>query len=498
MRRCGAKRERTTVSEMPGAAIIDINMKIAFLILSILFTGPEVTGQMISSAVEIATIYSQNEKFYVKSIPFDNEAPSLRGKTYVYEKGNAAPLYIVERGFALVGDVNDKLILSNNGEVIFYAISWGANEAQEGLKSVNVYKKGKLIKSFTKTDITGCDENKERCDLIYSNYDEVVDKEKSGFGTSNYRKVFKDGVDEKERFLSDFPIFSSDDTVYLVDSKKKVHIFDLKEGSLIRSDSFDGIFEQISNKGRHGKTELQTFRSPTFLKFPKLKNGKTAHESLANYIGMKAIAPNNINDEQYKQYSFSIEGYISRDGSFEIENIEVDAELPRAKIIEFFKANKFDSSSVPAVFEKWHIGDEYFYFRKRDDRVAREEKRQEQIKQREEFEKRLTSESIKGVYIPKDLGECFIELDKLLKEVDKKEMQSLSKRGDMIRYHHGLGTWIRNNWGLWGGSRLQKYFTDKGIMHPDDMSSVVLSHYHDWLNGKKEIWKDWEKNQIRR
>ncbi len=222
------------------------------------------------------------------------------------------------------------------------------------------------------------------------------------------------------------------------------------------------------------------------------------HENLADFVGMRAVALDSIGDEQYKHYRLRVDGYISRDGSFEIENIELDAELPRAKIIEFFKANKFDSSSVPSVFEKWYIGRNYLYFRKRDDRVARQEKRQEKIKQKQEFEKRLTSESIKGVYIPKDLGECFIELDKLLKEVDKTEMQSLSNRDDMIRYHHGLGTWIRNNWGLWGGSRLQKYFTDKGIMHPDDMSSVVLSHYHDWLNGKKETWKDWEKNQIKR
>lgn len=27
---------------------------------------------------------------------------------------------------------------------------------------------------------------------------------------------------------------------------------------------------------------------------------------------------------------------------------------------------------------------------------------------------------------------------------------------DMIRYHMGLGMWMRNNWGLWGGSRLAK------------------------------------------
>ncbi len=68
---------------------------------------------------------------------------------------------------------------------------------------------------------------------------------------------------------------------------------------------------------------------------------------------------------------------------------------------------------------------------------------------------------IEGVYIPKNLGECLTELDKMLAEVDKKEMQALPDRSDMIRYHIGLGMWVRNYWGLWGGSRLEKYFADK-------------------------------------
>ncbi len=96
---------------------------------------------------------------------------------------------------------------------------------------------------------------------------------------------------------------------------------------------------------------------------------------------------------------------------------------------------------------------------------AREERRQEIAKERREFEARLTLERIDGTYIPANLGESFIELDKLLAEVAKKEMQALPKREDMIQYHHGLGTALRNSWGLWGGSRLQKYFTDNLHSH---------------------------------
>lgn len=471
-----------------------LQIRLTVLILIILISSIAAAGQGISSVVEIVTTYSQNEKFYLKTVPYDNEIPSLRGKTSVYEKGNNKPVYVFDRGFDSIGDIRNNLILSNDGEVIFYAIGWGADEEKEGLKSVTIYKRGKIIKSFTKAEITGCDEKKERCSLVYSNYDEVIDRERSNWGTKNYKKVFKEGISEEERFLSDFAIFSFDDTVYLTDSKRMVHLFDLKEGSYLGSKPFESIFEQIKTQGRLNRAEIDRYDAPSFSDFPKLKNGKDTYESLGAYLGMKPASIFEEKDEQYKLYRFKVNSIISQDGSLEIEGIEFYDELPREKIIEFFKNNQFDSSSLPKVFEKWHIRSGYFYFRNKSDKVARQEKQQQLIEDRKEYEKRLTLESIDGTYIPKNLEECFVELDKLLSEIDKKEIQSLPKREDMIRYHHGLGMWMRNTWRLWAGSRLQKYFTDRGITHPDEMSSVILYHYYDWLTGKKETWKDWEKN----
>lgn len=43
---------------------------------------------------------------------------------------------------------------------------------------------------------------------------------------------------------------------------------------------------------------------------------------------------------------------------------------------------------------------------------------------------------------------------------------------------------MRNNWGLWSGSRLAKYFNEMGIFHPDDMSGIILTSFHRHLNGK--------------
>src|SRR5437764_8049632 len=61
------------------------------------------------------------------------------------------------------------------------------------------------------------------------------------------------------------------------------------------------------------------------------------------------------------------------------------------------------------------------------------------------------------VYVPKDLENCYVELEKMLPENIIKEMKEGTEE-DMIKFHHGLGTWLRNNWGLWGGSKLSEYF----------------------------------------
>ena len=69
--------------------------------------------------------------------------------------------------------------------------------------------------------------------------------------------------------------------------------------------------------------------------------------------------------------------------------------------------------------------------------------------------------------IPKTKQECFEILDEMLSQEDKNAIVEME---DTIELHFTLGMWIRNNWGLWGGSRLQKYFVNKNVFHPDDMS----------------------------
>lgn len=87
-----------------------------------------------------------------------------------------------------------------------------------------------------------------------------------------------------------------------------------------------------------------------------------------------------------------------------------------------------------------------------------------------------------GVYIPKDLDDAFLELQKMLHPSFLGEFRSGTEQ-DLAQYHFGLGMWIRNNWGLWKGSRLSDYFARMDIRHPDDMSSIIMTSFHRHLNG---------------
>jgi hypothetical protein len=50
--------------------------------------------------------------------------------------------------------------------------------------------------------------------------------------------------------------------------------------------------------------------------------------------------------------------------------------------------------------------------------------------------------------------------------------------------HHGVGTYLRNNWELWHGSVLAKWFNARGIHHADDMSGIILDSFWRTVNNQ--------------
>lgn len=43
---------------------------------------------------------------------------------------------------------------------------------------------------------------------------------------------------------------------------------------------------------------------------------------------------------------------------------------------------------------------------------------------------------------------------------------------------------IRNEWGLWNGSKLAQWFYENDIYHADDMSAIIIDSYEKTLEGK--------------
>ena len=442
-----------------------------------------------SSAVHMVTVWSDNGAVYLRSVPYDSDLPPSYGRTTVHA-ADGTELYGFDRAF--LSHESSPLFLSNDGEIILAALGWpGADDQVDRFRAVTVYRHGLLIRSFTTADLTGC-APREGCSLTYFNAD-VIDREKSQWGTRAYRKVLKDGTSDEERFLAEFGAFSAENRVYVTDSKKQVHVFSLESGDRVRSAPFAEMFTGMKAAARPRRTEVVTKES-VYPGLPKLSDGRDPIDVLAKMLDMKRAEMWSKRDRDFQLHEFFVGGLLSRDGRLEVKDLDIRSpRLPRALIMDFLASSRFDASAVPEIFGKWYIKEYFVVFRDRNDKVARQEKKDADAVRLQFLKNNATLDRIDGVYIPKNIAECFTELDKMLSEDDRSEMRGVKSRDDMIRYHLTLGMSLRNSWGLWANSRLAAYFIDRGVKHPDDMSGLILRYYYDWLNGRKDAWKEWDK-----
>ena len=86
---------------------------------------------------------------------------------------------------------------------------------------------------------------------------------------------------------------------------------------------------------------------------------------------------------------------------------------------------------------------------------------------------------------PKNLTECIQMLDKNLKKEDKDYIKTLTEDEFFMESHFTIGMGIRNEWIRGGNPELVKFFLEKGVKHPDDMSAMILTSYYRQLLGKE-------------
>jgi Domain of unknown function (DUF6794) len=100
------------------------------------------------------------------------------------------------------------------------------------------------------------------------------------------------------------------------------------------------------------------------------------------------------------------------------------------------------------------------------------------------YEQRILMEEIEGVYIPVDLEDAFVELERLSSAADIDKYRKATEETVRDKLHFGLGRWMMYNWGFYMGSRLSHYLKNLGLEHPDDMAKFLLVSWHRHLNEK--------------
>jgi len=95
--------------------------------------------------------------------------------------------------------------------------------------------------------------------------------------------------------------------------------------------------------------------------------------------------------------------------------------------------------------------------------------------------------------VPLFLRGTINDIDRNLNDTVKFDFKTYPEYISTTKHHFGLGLNIRNERNLWKASFLKNWFRLKGIYHPDDMSSIILTSYHRKLNKKYINFKEQKK-----
>lgn len=106
------------------------------------------------------------------------------------------------------------------------------------------------------------------------------------------------------------------------------------------------------------------------------------------------------------------------------------------------------------------------------------------------YEERIKKDRLAGIYIPKNLDDAMLQLDKLISPESQAKIRSVPEDTVCDLLHNRLGQWIIINWGFSGGSRLSHYLRSAGVTFPDDMADFLILAYHRKLNNKPYAIKD--------
>lgn len=430
------------------------------------------------STLNVARFNSENNDYYAEVIKTGGAVNSIEGQIKVYQINTKEPLYTI-----YLAPSDENLFISNDGQnVLIYDMFE---------EEIYKYYKGNLEKKITRCELVPGDVDSELSFKFRNN--ELYEKDSLGRwmidSTYKNRRVFKykAEVDDDLKFIDLNSMFSYKDTVYFITTDLQVIIIPINElnYSII---PFSRIKDKLKTIANYKPIFCEKVNyEKDFPDFPKLKDGQELYQVLGKkfpFLFYKLDEYEDPFDDRLTEdsipiasYAVSIKGYLTHDGKYHVENIKYDSIIPHKEIVDFFNTQLFEKVNFPEVLDRWKFST-YLEYRNLDIEKSKIEWVTKDSIKKIETEKRKKADTLWGVYIPKDLDDSFKQLDSILPNKTVKLIDTLQNETGMNQYHHGLGTWLRNNWALWAGSRLSLYFNDLGIFHPDDMSGIILDSYY--------------------
>jgi hypothetical protein len=100
-----------------------------------------------------------------------------------------------------------------------------------------------------------------------------------------------------------------------------------------------------------------------------------------------------------------------------------------------------------------------------------------------QYQERIKKDRLNGVYIPRNLDDVLVQLNKLTSEEARQKFRAIPEDAVCKVMHNRLGQWMIANWSFYEGSRLSNYLRSAGVTYPDDMADFLILAYHRHLNG---------------
>lgn len=300
-------------------------MKQILIILFALFFSLTVKADMPGPAYQYDR-YSEDEKFYFKSIPFYNYDLTNFGKTLIIDALSKKELYKIDNYLP------SESFISNDGKSLVTTTYWMSGHSDlEEQDLITIYTNGKNPIKYYLNDL--------------------ISKKSMLQQTTSHTLWYN-------------KMFVTNDTLNILSLEDKIVRISLTTGKIIDKIEKENCFEcgNLDELVEPKTTYYRNIKYPKGYIFPDLVNKKDFHSSLIS--GLKRTEVEEYSDAVY---SIFIYGTIDRNGNCEIFMLNTSVNEKENKewekqVSEWVLKQKYKTDLIPENCDKW-VFQEYFYLK---------------------------------------------------------------------------------------------------------------------------------------